>query len=178
MKTAYATIKGFEVMRMFRKGQFRLWIEAVGGGTEASFVNRLTVRFSNSTGIPNVPDGSRSAIPHGMTLKFHLPNGSDTDMVLNAFKFFPVSTGADFRDMLLALAASPADGPKPTKFDEFVASHPALSHSRGAILELIGIRDNGRPRLPLSPRYWMYDRGEVCAWRRWLSLDGDTEYTS
>jgi DDE domain len=41
MKTAYATIKGFEVMRMFKKGQFKLWIEAVGGGTEASFVNRL-----------------------------------------------------------------------------------------------------------------------------------------
>jgi transposase, IS6 family len=41
VKTAYATIKGFEVMRMFRKGQFKLWIEAVGGGTEASFVNRL-----------------------------------------------------------------------------------------------------------------------------------------
>ena len=41
MKTAYATLKGFEVMRMFKKGQFKLWIEAVGGGTEASFVNRL-----------------------------------------------------------------------------------------------------------------------------------------
>lgn len=25
MKTAYATIKGFEVMRMFRKGQMRAW---------------------------------------------------------------------------------------------------------------------------------------------------------
>ncbi len=25
MKTAYATIKGFEVMRMFKKGQFDLW---------------------------------------------------------------------------------------------------------------------------------------------------------
>ncbi len=25
MKTAYATIKGFEVMRMFRKGQMRVW---------------------------------------------------------------------------------------------------------------------------------------------------------
>jgi hypothetical protein len=24
---------------MFRKGQFKLWIEAVGGGTEVSFVN-------------------------------------------------------------------------------------------------------------------------------------------
>ena len=41
MKTAYATIKGFEVMRMFKKGQFKLWIEAVGGGTEARFINRL-----------------------------------------------------------------------------------------------------------------------------------------
>ena len=41
MKTAYATIEGFEVMRMFKKGQFKLWIEAVGGGTEARFINRL-----------------------------------------------------------------------------------------------------------------------------------------
>jgi transposase, IS6 family len=41
MRTARATIKGFEVMRMFKKGQFRLWIEAVGGGTEVRFINRL-----------------------------------------------------------------------------------------------------------------------------------------
>jgi catalase len=87
----------------------------------------VTVRFSDSTGMPNVADGSRPAIPHGMSLKFHLPDGSDTDMVLNALKFFPVSTGADFRDLLLALAASPVDAAKPTKFDEFVASHPAVS---------------------------------------------------
>lgn len=40
-RTAYATLKGFEVMPMFRKGQFDFWIECVGGGTEASFVNRL-----------------------------------------------------------------------------------------------------------------------------------------
>jgi transposase, IS6 family len=48
MRTARATIKGFEVMRMFKKGQFRSWIEAVGGGSEAvgggseaHFINRL-----------------------------------------------------------------------------------------------------------------------------------------
>jgi transposase, IS6 family len=41
MKTAYATIKGFEVMRMFKKGQFTAWINAIGGGTEAHFINRL-----------------------------------------------------------------------------------------------------------------------------------------
>ena len=39
MRTARATIKGFEVMRMFKKGRFRLWIEPVGGSTEASFIN-------------------------------------------------------------------------------------------------------------------------------------------
>ena len=34
MRTARASIKGFEVMRMFKKGQFKSWIEAVGGGNE------------------------------------------------------------------------------------------------------------------------------------------------
>jgi transposase, IS6 family len=28
-------------MRMFKKGQFKLWIEAVGSGSEVSFINRL-----------------------------------------------------------------------------------------------------------------------------------------
>jgi transposase, IS6 family len=41
MKTAHATIKGFEVMRMFRKGQFAPWIDAICGETEVRFVNRL-----------------------------------------------------------------------------------------------------------------------------------------
>ncbi len=41
MRTARATIKGFEVMRMVKKGQFSSWIEAVAGGAEARFINRL-----------------------------------------------------------------------------------------------------------------------------------------
>ena len=41
MRTAAATIKGFEVMRMFKKGQFDGWVRSVGGGTEVSFINRL-----------------------------------------------------------------------------------------------------------------------------------------
>jgi hypothetical protein len=40
-RSARATISGFELMRMFRKGQFRFWIEAIGGGTEVRFINRL-----------------------------------------------------------------------------------------------------------------------------------------
>src|SRR5215468_7468500 len=84
----------------------------------------VTVRFSDSTGIPDLPDGSGAANPHGMAIKYHLPDGSDTDMVINSLKFFPVATGEDFRDLLLAVAASPPDAAKPTKLDEFVAAHP------------------------------------------------------
>jgi hypothetical protein len=40
MKTAYATIKGFGDADV-QEGPFRPWIEAVGGGTEACFINRL-----------------------------------------------------------------------------------------------------------------------------------------
>jgi catalase len=86
----------------------------------------VTVRFSDSTGIPNIPDGSADANPHGMAIKFNLPDGSETDMVINSLKFFPVATGEDFRDLLLALAASPPDASKPTKFEQFAASHPSV----------------------------------------------------
>src|SRR5215831_17978193 len=86
----------------------------------------VTVRFSDATGVPNIPDGSPEARPHGIAIKYRLPNGSDTDMVINSFKFFPVATGEDFRDLLLALAASPPDAPKPTKFEQFAASHPSV----------------------------------------------------
>jgi catalase len=86
----------------------------------------VTIRFSDATGVPDIPDGSGLANPHGMAIKFQLPDGSETDMVLNSIKFFPVSNGADFRDMLLAVAASPPNAAKPTKLDQFVAAHPAV----------------------------------------------------
>jgi catalase len=86
----------------------------------------VTVRFSDATGVPNLPDGSVQANPHGMAIKFHLPDGSETDMVINSFKFFPVASPTDFRDMLLAVAASPPDAKKPTQLDQFAASHPSM----------------------------------------------------
>jgi catalase len=93
----------------------------------------VTVRFSDATGIPNVPDGAGEANPHGMAIKFHLPDGSETDMVINSFKFFPVSNATDFRDMLLAVAASPADAPKPTKLEQFAASHPSMPRAMATL---------------------------------------------
>ena len=59
-----------------------------------------------------------------MAIKYHLPGGADTDMVTNSLKFFPVGSGEDFRDLLLALMATPPDAPKPTKLEQFFASDP------------------------------------------------------
>jgi len=84
----------------------------------------VTVRFSDGNGMPNVADGSPAANPHGMAIKYHLRGGVDTDMVTNSLKFFPVGTGEDFRDLLQAIIASPPDAPKPTKLEQFFASHP------------------------------------------------------
>src|SRR6516165_10589043 len=112
------------------EGAFKASPEAAGLSRAMLFNGTTipaTVRFSDATGIPDVLDGGAAANPHGMAIKFHLPDGSDTDMVINSFKFFPVSTGEDFRDMLLALAASPPDAAKPTKFEQFAASHPSVS---------------------------------------------------
>jgi catalase len=110
-------------------GSFKASPEAAGLSRAVLFNGSpipATVRFSDATGIPNVSDGAGAANPHGMAIKFHLPDGSETDMVINPLKFFPVATGEDFRDLLLALAASPPDAAKPTKFEQFVASHPSV----------------------------------------------------
>jgi catalase len=92
----------------------------------------VTIRFSDSTGLPNLPDGSPLANPHGIAVKFHLPNGSETDMVINSLKFFPVS-GADFRDMLLAVAESPPAAQKPTKLEQFAANHPNVPRALATV---------------------------------------------
>ncbi len=40
MKTAFATIKGFEVMRMFKKGQFDIWKYGLGLVGEIRLIER------------------------------------------------------------------------------------------------------------------------------------------
>jgi catalase len=91
----------------------------------------VTVRFSNDGGFPTVPDGAPGN-PKGMAVKFHLPGGGEVNMVMLAIKFFPVATGEEFRDLLVAISESPAGAPKPTKLDQFTASHPKFPASFGS----------------------------------------------
>ena len=92
----------------------------------------LTARFSDATGLPHIGDGSAQASPHGMAVKFHLPDGSDVDMVDNSLAFFPVANGEEFLQLLQAASVSGPDAPKPTKLDAFFASHPQAPKAFGS----------------------------------------------
>jgi catalase len=133
----YGTHPGFRVNHakgVVAKGSFVATPAASALSRAALFDGRkipVTVRFSNDGGIPTVPDGSPGN-PKGMAIKFHMPDGAEVDMVILAVKFFPVATGEQFRDLLVAISESPPGSPKPTKLDEFSASHPRFPASFGS----------------------------------------------
>jgi len=84
----------------------------------------ITVRFSDFTGIPDIADNIGLANPRGFAIKFRLPDGSTTDIVGHSFNGFPTPTSDQFRELLLAIAASGPDAAKPTALDKFLGSHP------------------------------------------------------
>ena len=77
----------------------------------------VTVRFSDSTGVPLIPDTDPNANPHGMAIRFHLGEHVHTDIVSHAKDGFPTHTGAEFLEFLRALAGG--------RIEEFLAAHPA-----------------------------------------------------
>ena len=85
----------------------------------------VTCRFSDNTGIPTLPDADDHATPHGMALKFHLPDGSETNLVTHSFNGFPAATGDEMRQFFIAVGSSGAGVSPPTPLDKFLAAHPA-----------------------------------------------------
>ena len=127
--------RAFHAKGVVVEGSFKASTEAARLSRAALFNGRpipVTARFSDGSGMPTVPDGS-PAMPRGIAIKYHLPGGGDTDMVTNSFKFFPVGTGEDFRDLLQAIVASPPDAPKPTKLEQFFAGHPNAPKAIGSL---------------------------------------------
>jgi catalase len=127
--------RAFHAKGVVVEGSFKASPEAAQLSRAALFNGStiaVTARFSDGSGMPNLPDGS-PAMPRGIAIKYHLTGGADTDMVTNSFKFFPVGTGEDFRDLLQAIVASPADAAKPTKLEQFFASHPNAPKAIGSL---------------------------------------------
>ena len=73
--------------------------------SKAPHLNRPTtpvsVRFSNSTGIPVIPDNDPNADPRGCAVRFHLAERVHTDIVAHSTNGFPARTGQDFLEFLI-----------------------------------------------------------------------------
>jgi catalase len=83
----------------------------------------VTVRYSNSTGIPNIPDNDPAhSSPRGIAVRFHLDAHLHTDIVAHSFDGFPVRTGEEFLEFLRAIIAAGAG--KPEVIGGFLAAHP------------------------------------------------------
>lgn len=85
----------------------------------------VLVRFSDTTGVPTMPDADPNASPHGIAIRFTLPDGGYTDIVSISANAFPVATPEDFLAFLQAAANSGPDVPKPTPVETFLSTHPA-----------------------------------------------------
>nr|GAT52266.1 predicted protein [Mycena chlorophos] len=77
----------------------------------------VIVRFSSSTGIPQIPDTDANANPRGFAIRFMLGDHVHTDIVAHSTPAFPVRTGAEFLEFFRAVASG--------KVPEFLATHPA-----------------------------------------------------
>jgi catalase len=83
----------------------------------------VTVRYSDSTGLPNIPDNdpTRSG-PRGIAIRFHLGEHEHTDIVAHSYDGFPVHTGEEFLEFLKAAAAF--GGGHPEVMGAFLGKHP------------------------------------------------------
>jgi catalase len=85
----------------------------------------VIVRFSDSTGLPVIPDNDPNANPRGLAIRFQLGEHVHTDIVSHSTDGFPTRTGQEFLEFLQAAVSSDPSKPSPTPIEVFLGSHPA-----------------------------------------------------
>jgi catalase len=81
------------------------------------------IRFSNSSGNPDVHDGVANA--RAMAVKFHLPDEKNTDVLALSIEGFPARTPEEFLAFLQAQLPNPVTGkPAPDAVSRFLDGHP------------------------------------------------------
>ena len=85
---------------------------------------KITVRFSDFTGFPDIPDNSADANPRGFAVKFRMEDGSEYDVVAHNFNGFPTRTATEFGALLRAIGSSGPGASKPTPLELFLSNHP------------------------------------------------------
>ena len=85
----------------------------------------VTVRFSDGTGIPVIPDNDPNANPKGFAIRFQLAEHVHTDIISHSTDGFPTRTGQEFLEFLRAVAESSASKSSPSPIEAFLGTHPA-----------------------------------------------------
>ena len=111
------------------KGEFRPSSKAASL-TRAPHLQRESVpvvaRFSNSTGLPEIPDTHPRANPRGFAVRFYLADRVHTDIISHAADGFPTKNGQEFLEFLRAAGASDPskNPPSPSPIEVFLSKHP------------------------------------------------------
>jgi catalase len=85
----------------------------------------VLVRFSDSTGLPDIPDTDPNTLPKGIAVRFVLAEHVHTDVIAHSIDGFPARTGDEFLEFLRALATSDPANPAGSPLEAFLGSHPA-----------------------------------------------------
>jgi catalase len=84
----------------------------------------VSVRFSDSTGVPVIPDNDPNANPRGLGIRFHLAERVHTDIIGHSTDGFPARNGQEFLEFLRALAATDLSKLPGSPLEAFLGSHP------------------------------------------------------
>ena len=120
----------------------------------------VTVRFSNGSGDPNLPDYGPEV--RGMAVKFYLPDDSRADIVAQTVPRFPVRTPDAFMNLLRAAAPGPG---RLWRLPLFLAPHPEV---------IPALRVNA-PSLKPPTSYASVTYNAVHAYK-WIDADGGERY--
>jgi catalase len=85
----------------------------------------VTVRFSDSTGLPLVPDNDPNTNPRGFAIRFNLAEHVHTDIIGHSADGFPARTGQEFLEFLSALAVSDPANLSGSPLEAYLGTHPA-----------------------------------------------------
>jgi catalase len=86
----------------------------------------VTVRFSLAAGNPTIADNNLTeSSPQAIAIRFQLADHVHTDIIAHSHNGFPVRSGEEFLEFVLAAAASGPGAASPPPIMAFLATHPA-----------------------------------------------------
>jgi catalase len=125
----------------------------------------VTVRFSDATGVPLIPDTDPNSNPHGCGIRFHLAERVHTDIIGHSTNGFPVRTGQEFLEFLRAVASSDPSKLAGSPLEAFLGGHPKAlafvqapkpapsSFAREAFFALLAVRFTNKDGASRFGRY-------------------------